>query len=147
MPLKWYSSMKKFYRKIRIIFDIENWLWKSAFCNFWQLLLNWPTARLKNFLRGWLLVLSLKKGLVECAKVSIKSEVILQFKYEFKKILISLPKNNTLGIYFSTHWGQNPSEDAFESCDCRNSRKMYLIFLWLYWKLKVRKISREIEVA
>ena len=27
--------------KIRIIFDIENWLWKSKFCNFWQRLLNW----------------------------------------------------------------------------------------------------------
>ena len=30
-------------------------------------------ARLKNFLRGWLLVL----GLVECATVCVKSEVIL----------------------------------------------------------------------
>ena len=29
MPLNWYSSMKKKSRKIRIIFDIENWLWKS----------------------------------------------------------------------------------------------------------------------
>ena len=35
------------------------------------------TARLKNLLRGWLLVLSLKAGLVECATVCIKSEVIL----------------------------------------------------------------------
>ena len=35
------------------------------------------TARLKNFLRGWLLVLSLKEGLVEFATVCIKSEVIL----------------------------------------------------------------------
>ena len=29
VPLNWYSSMKKKFRKIRIIFDIENWLWKS----------------------------------------------------------------------------------------------------------------------
>ena len=35
------------------------------------------TERLKNFLRGWLLVLSLKEGLVECATVCVKSEVIL----------------------------------------------------------------------
>ena len=35
------------------------------------------TARLENFLRGWLLVLGLKEGLVECATVCIKSEVIL----------------------------------------------------------------------
>ena len=35
------------------------------------------TARLKNFLKGWLLVLGLKEGLVECATLCIKSEVIL----------------------------------------------------------------------
>ena len=32
--LNWYSSMKKKFRKIRTIFDIEKWLWKSEFCNF-----------------------------------------------------------------------------------------------------------------
>ena len=35
------------------------------------------SARLKNFLRGWLLVLDLKEGLVECATVCVKSVVIL----------------------------------------------------------------------
>ena len=40
------------------------------------------TARLKNFLRGWLLVLSLKEGLVECAIVCVKSEVILLDNYK-----------------------------------------------------------------
>ena len=35
------------------------------------------TTRLKNFLRGWLLVLGLKEGLLECAAVCVKSEVIL----------------------------------------------------------------------
>ena len=39
------------------------------------------TARLKNFLRGWLLILGLKEGLVECATVCIKSEVILPFMW------------------------------------------------------------------
>ena len=34
-------------------------------------------ARLKNFLMGWLLVLGLKEGLVECATLCVKSEVIL----------------------------------------------------------------------
>ena len=48
VPLKSYSSMKIFFRKIWIIFDIENWLWKSEFCHFWQLLLNWPQD-LKTF--------------------------------------------------------------------------------------------------
>ena len=36
------------------------------------------SARLKNFLRGWLLVLGIKEGLVECATVCVKSVVILQ---------------------------------------------------------------------
>ena len=32
-----YSSMKKKFRKIPMIFDIENWLWKSNFGTFWHL--------------------------------------------------------------------------------------------------------------
>jgi hypothetical protein len=35
------------------------------------------SERLKNFLRGWLLVLGLKESLVECATVCVKSVVIL----------------------------------------------------------------------
>ena len=35
------------------------------------------TARLKKFLMGWLMVLGLKEGLVECETLCIKSEVIL----------------------------------------------------------------------
>ena len=54
---------KKNTVKTRIIFDIEN---------FTQL-----TLQLKNFLMGWFLVLGLKEGLVECATVCIKSEVML----------------------------------------------------------------------
>jgi hypothetical protein len=37
------------------------------------------SARLKNFLRGWLLVLGIKEGLVKCATVSVKSVVILEY--------------------------------------------------------------------
>ena len=36
MPLNWYFSMKK-NRNIRIIFDIENCLWKSEIGIFWSL--------------------------------------------------------------------------------------------------------------
>jgi hypothetical protein len=39
------------------------------------------SARLKNFLRGWLLDLGLKEGFVECATVCVKSVVILLFFY------------------------------------------------------------------
>jgi hypothetical protein len=36
------------------------------------------TARLKNFLRGWMLVMGLKEYRAECVTVCIKSEVILE---------------------------------------------------------------------
>ena len=38
------------------------------------------STRLKNFLGGWLLVLGIKEGLVECATVCVKSVVILTKK-------------------------------------------------------------------
>ena len=34
MLLKWYCSMKKKLRKIRMFFGIENWRWKWEFWNF-----------------------------------------------------------------------------------------------------------------
>ena len=39
------------------------------------------SARLKNFLGGWLLVLGIKEGLVEYATVCVKSVVILKYNY------------------------------------------------------------------
>ena len=39
------------------------------------------TARLKNFLRGWLSALGIKEGLVECATMCVKSEVIFILEY------------------------------------------------------------------
>ena len=38
-----------------------------------------PTSRRMEFLMGWLLVLGLKKGLLECATACIKSEIILKY--------------------------------------------------------------------
>ena len=49
MLLNGNCSIKKKIAKIRIIFDIENWLWQSKFCNFWQHLLN-RTQDLKIFI-------------------------------------------------------------------------------------------------
>ena len=39
-------------------------------------------VRLKNFLKGWLLVLGLKECLVECATLCVKSEVMLKYIYK-----------------------------------------------------------------
>ena len=46
------------------------------------------SARLKNFLRGWLLVLGLKEGLVECATVCVKSVVILLYVVYGRKMTL-----------------------------------------------------------
>ena len=51
---------------------MQNFVALSEYMKFTQL-----TERLTNFLRGWLLALGIKEGLVECATVCVKSEVIL----------------------------------------------------------------------
>ena len=63
-------------------------------------------TRLKNFLRGWLLVLGLEEGLVECATLCVKSWVILTYKVSsvfwlkatFKKGTISVEQ--TVVVFF-----------------------------------------------
>ena len=50
------------------------------------------SARLEKFLRGWLLVLGIKKGLVECAAVCVKSVVLLKYVLlTFKMVVLILP--------------------------------------------------------
>ena len=60
-------------------------------------------ARLKNFLRDWLLVLGLKECLVECATLCVKSEVILNKIY-----------HNSLEIHsmISSFWIKSPSRNS-----------------------------------
>ena len=73
----------------KLILFNENFFWKDS-DNFWrkkftlkvknfQFLTTFTqlNARIKEFLRGWLLVLGLKKCLVECATLCVKSEVML----------------------------------------------------------------------
>ena len=69
-----------FNRNNQIIFDIKLTLKVRILpflTTFAQL-----SARLKNFLGGWLLVLGIEEGLVECATVCVKSVVILSFSHE-----------------------------------------------------------------
>jgi hypothetical protein len=51
--LNWFSSIKKM-RKIPMIFDIENWLWKSNFSTFWYLLIT-PILKIQSFPFGMLI--------------------------------------------------------------------------------------------
>ena len=62
------------------------------------------TARLKNFLMGWLLVLGLKESTVECATVCIKSEVILLPMYLVHRFLVSL-KCTRVHLLGTVLWG------------------------------------------
>ena len=41
------------------------------------------SARLKNFLGGWLLILGIKEDLVECATVCIKCVIIIRFSQDY----------------------------------------------------------------
>ena len=80
-------------------------------------------ARLKNFLRGWLLVLSLKEGLVECATVGFKSEVILPKVWCYQKFL----KANEV-LEKSSKMPQSTNGQHKESMI---SRKLcFLLFFW-----------------
>ena len=75
------------------------------------------SARLKNFLRGWLLVLGLKEGLVECATVCVKSEVIL---------LSSLDVTNKLCEY------AKPKIAHSEVSGSRAKRAFYVFSQWAF---------------
>ena len=44
--LNWYFSMKKKFRKIGMIFDIEKWLWKSDLGTFWRPV--WTSVKVKS---------------------------------------------------------------------------------------------------
>ena len=81
------------------ILDSMNFFYKDS-DNFWRRKLTLKVrilpflttftqlkAWLKNFLRGSLLILGLKEGLVECATVCVKSEVILLHRCGQEKLL------------------------------------------------------------
>ena len=87
------------------------------------------SARLKNFLGSWLLVLGIKEGLVECATVCVKSVVILRnmfcfyfFSPFFSKhnwLVENLDKLRNLGIVYS--WKPSfKTEKTFTYLACKN---------------------------
>jgi hypothetical protein len=71
MPLIWYSSMKTFFGKIRIIFDIENWLWKSETSTFLSLDLERMLIYQKTF--------KLKCAIYHSTKLPFDGEVAEKF--------------------------------------------------------------------
>ena len=71
-----YSSMKKKFRRIQLIFDTEKWLWKSEFCCFWPLN---STERPKIFLWPFLQFFSLTyepPNSAACRKITLGTLII-----------------------------------------------------------------------
>ena len=62
------------------------------------------SARLKNFLVGWLLVFGIKEGLVECATVCVKSVVILIFLHLLSLLngVLASDWDEPFGLFFKT---------------------------------------------
>ena len=99
--------------------------------NFWWLLLKWPQD-LRNFVMGWLLVLGLNEGLVECATVCVKSRVILTYNNQHNSNFSNEMAKN--GILFSKlFW---PSMRKYCSSD-------HDIF---FWNLRLR-ICKSFEIT
>ena len=72
------------------------------------------TARLKHFIVGWLLVLGLKEGLVECATVCVKSWVILLHLFKWTGTLwigslwiMHIPILSYLATYYISAYNYN----------------------------------------
>ena len=100
------------------------------------------SARLKNFLRGWLLVLGLKEGLVESATVCVNSVVILTSCLGPKKqdvwpkinfTQMKLP--NTIGIHpprlvLHFFWGDS---DFVEIVITLVDEFLWRTFLWRFF--------------
>ena len=104
-------------RKIRIIFDIKNWLnvrILQFLTTFTQLI-----ARLKNFLRGWILFLGLYEGLVECATVCVKSEVIPMVK-GWASFLANFSNNFEQGTFPSGQLLIKAPKNSVKTLEVRN---------------------------
>ena len=65
------------------------------------------SARLENILGGWVLVLGIKEGLVECATVCVKSVVILnsfiniRLEVFFSTFLLNICISNYVTVFFT----------------------------------------------
>ena len=80
-----YSSMKKKFVDIQLIFDIEQWLWKSEFCYIWPSIPN-QAKYLEPFYGRFHRALSLSthQSQLNSAKVICSSEVTKDMQGQIK---------------------------------------------------------------
>ena len=102
--LNWYFSMKIFFRKIRMIFYIENWLWKSTFGTFWHLPTTDQFSKFNKFLWVcWFLCKNLSNFVSLVLKLHNRKCHILSWPWSWK--LHHLGHNNTcLGAEIGWHF-------------------------------------------
>ena len=108
--------MKFFFEKIRLIFDIENWLWKYNFDTFWWTIIHqwilkkdsWPKI---NILKGNHCILRIR-GAPVCQKMGmiLENKVVQKLKLE----------NNV----FRTHHLWNSTTELILHCPY-----IYIVFL------------------
>ena len=95
------------------------------------------TCNLKNFLRGWLLVLGLKEGLVKCATVCVKSGVMLMKLQQPKKDNMAFA-SKTLIKPLSCPYFKVPTQSRSQWIEIITGR----VFLSLYWIQQVCKSAQ-----
>ena len=94
-------------------------------------------CNLKNFLRGWLLVLGLKEGLVKCATVCVKSGVMLMKLQQPKKDNMAFA-SKTLIKPLSCPYFKVPTQSRSQWIEIITGR----VFLSLYWIQQVCKSAQ-----
>ena len=86
LALSWakMAKMAKFWAHFLLLTFLKTSIFKPLYFLKWRPIFDdFSSTECKTFLRGWLLVLGLKEGLVECATVCIKSVVILNVVKEW----------------------------------------------------------------
>ena len=86
--LNWHSSMKKKFRKIRMIFDVENWLWKSDLGTFWRPMWTSVKVKSKNYF-SFNDFFAKIKPLVDSRPQNSTTEVTLKMVHPWRILLLS----------------------------------------------------------
>ena len=142
MPLNWYSSMKKKLRRIRIIFDLENWLRKSEIGIFRSLDLERKLIYQKNLL--WKSAIFHSSKLPFDAEVAEKVLNVIWCVWIHSDVFKRVEWDETLKKRLETSH-RKQSEKSAESKDQRKQKKtnfsilynknVYFVYLGTFFKL------------
>ena len=117
-----YSSIKKKIRKVRLICDIENWLWKSEFCYIWPSIPNQTKYIPKTFLSPFSKTFGLVYSRWNSATLICSSEVTLMHNTILNTIGSTIFWSYFCNVYFVASKNQVPNCFISISCCCCNSK-------------------------